>query len=109
MGLYFINKFVTVAPSDGDSTRVPTLKVKQDNGSPIKIADNKGMSKALYDAFFYPPPEENNINPGFVYPSRILPGNFTPWWQYQKFSMPPVSGSHQFNARGRESESPRDR
>jgi hypothetical protein len=68
MGLYVINKFVMAAPSDGSSTRVPTLKVKQADGSSAKITDNKGKSKALYDAFFYPPPAENDIDPNFVYP-----------------------------------------
>ncbi|KIM85957.1 hypothetical protein PILCRDRAFT_5056 [Piloderma croceum F 1598] len=58
MGLYIINKFVTAAPSDSSSTRVPTLKVKQADGSSAKITDNKGKSKALYDAFFYPTREQ---------------------------------------------------
>lgn len=68
MRLYVINKFVTAAPSDGGSTRVPTLKVKQVNGSEVEIADNKGKSKALYNAFFYPPPAAIDIDPNFAYP-----------------------------------------
>jgi hypothetical protein len=68
MRLYVINKFVTATPTDGGSTRVPTLKLKRANGSEVEIADNEGKSKALYDAFFYPPPAEIDIDPNFVYP-----------------------------------------
>ncbi|KIM79463.1 hypothetical protein PILCRDRAFT_10300 [Piloderma croceum F 1598] len=68
MRLYVINKFVTATPTDGGSMRVPTLKLKQANGSEVEIANNEGKSKALYDVFFYSPPMEIDIDLNYAYP-----------------------------------------
>jgi hypothetical protein len=66
--MWIVNKFVTASPSDGGSARIPTLKVKNADGSLREVADNAGKSKALYDSFFYPPPDETDIDPDFDYP-----------------------------------------
>jgi len=66
--MWIVNKFVTAAPSDGGSARIPTLKVKDQNGTVREVADNAGKSKALYDSFFYPPPEDPGIDEDYAYP-----------------------------------------
>jgi hypothetical protein len=66
--MWIINKFVTAAPSDGGSARIPTLKVKGADGSIKEVADNAGKSQALYDSFFFPPPEDDGLNLNFIYP-----------------------------------------
>lgn len=66
--MWVVNKFVNASPSDGGSARIPTLKVKNPDGSSQEVADNVGKSKALYNSFFYPPPADMGIDPNFVYP-----------------------------------------
>jgi len=66
--MWIINKFVTAAPSDGGSARIPTLKVKGADGSVKEVADNAGKSQALYNSFFFPPPEDDGLDPNFIYP-----------------------------------------
>ena len=66
--MWIVIKFVTAAPTDGGSARIPTLKVKDPNGTIWEVADNAGKSKALYDSFFYPPPADAGIDPDFTYP-----------------------------------------
>ena len=68
LSMWVVNKFVSAAPLDGDSTRIPTLKVKNPDRSIREIADNEGKSKALYDSFFYPPLENPGIDPDVTYP-----------------------------------------
>jgi hypothetical protein len=68
MSLWTVNSFISAAPSDGGSTCILTLRVKWDNGSFTEVRDNTGMSKALHSAYFYPPPENDGIDPDFVYP-----------------------------------------
>lgn len=65
--IWTANKFVSAPASDGGKTRVPTLKIKNPNGPPSEASDNASKSKALYKAFFYPPPEHTIPLP-FVYP-----------------------------------------
>jgi len=45
-----------MAPAtDGGSTRIPTLRVKNQNRAFWEVVDNTGKSEALYNSFFYPP------------------------------------------------------
>jgi hypothetical protein len=53
--MWIVNKFVTAPPTDGGSARIPTLRVKDQNGVVREVADNAGKSEALYNSFFYPP------------------------------------------------------
>jgi hypothetical protein len=66
--MWTVNNFVSASPSDGGSTRIPTLKVKSPDESTREVADNEGKSKALCDSFFYPPPDDPGIDPDFIYP-----------------------------------------
>jgi hypothetical protein len=45
-----VNKFVNAFPSYGSSGRIPTLKVKNPDGSSSEVADNAGKSKVLYNS-----------------------------------------------------------
>jgi len=66
--MWIVNKFVTASPSDSGSARIPTLKVKTGDDEVREVADNTGKSRALYNSFFYPPPDDPGIDPNYTYP-----------------------------------------
>lgn len=69
--IWTANKYVTGEPTDGSKSRVPTLKVKQRDGSIQEATTNEQKSAALSSAFFPPPPAESNIDPNFEYPPPV--------------------------------------
>lgn len=67
--MYIINKFTTVDPTDGRRTRIPTLKITQQDGTTKEVADNQGKGEALHKVFFTPPATEGHVPPNFPYPT----------------------------------------
>jgi len=62
------HKFMTQAPSDRGKTRIPALKVEDENGTQVTIQDNDEKSKLFHKAFFFDPPADMGIDPNHVYP-----------------------------------------
>lgn len=48
--------------------RMPSLAIKNEDGTTTKVDDNAGMAKVLYEAFFFQPPEESTVSAGIEYP-----------------------------------------
>src|SRR5277367_1055212 len=61
------HKFTSAPASDGSKARVPTLRVKKDDGSFTDILGNQGKSEALHKVFFYQPPADFGVDPNFHY------------------------------------------
>lgn len=66
MMMWVLNKFITVEPTDRGRTRIPNLKVKQPDGSTKEVTTNEEKSKAFFDVFFAPPPDQSHV-PDYVY------------------------------------------
>jgi ribonuclease HI/endonuclease/exonuclease/phosphatase family metal-dependent hydrolase len=69
--IWVANKYASGDPTDGGRTRIPTLHVKQPNGTVRAIHSNNEKSDALCKTFFPPPPDELGIDPDFNYPPPI--------------------------------------
>jgi ribonuclease HI len=66
--IWTIHRFITSTSGDGAKTRIPNLKVKQPDGTYKEVKENKDKAKALYDSFFFPPPQDDGIAPDYEYP-----------------------------------------
>src|SRR5271155_4343362 len=66
------HKFTAAPATDGSKTRIPTLRLKQDDSTFIDILDNQGKSKALHEVFFYQPPEDFGVDPNQQYPEPTI-------------------------------------
>ena len=66
------HKFTSTPVSDGSKTRIPTLKIKNNDGSTTEILDNQGKSKALHEVFFYQPPDDFGLDPDYQYPEPTI-------------------------------------
>jgi len=66
--IWTVHRFISSPSGDGAKTRIPVLKIKQTNGTIEEIKENKDKAKALYNSFFFSPPEDDEINPDFEYP-----------------------------------------
>ena len=38
-----------------------------------EVKENKDKAKALYGSFFFPPPQDDRIDPNFTYPPACTP------------------------------------
>ena len=61
------HKFTSNPASDGSKARIPTLRVRNNDGTYTDILDNHGKSKALHEVFFYQPPEDFGVDPDYHY------------------------------------------
>jgi len=61
------HKFTAAPASDGSKARIPTLRVKNDDGTVTDILGNQGKSEALHKVFFYQPPADFGVDPDFHY------------------------------------------
>ena len=66
--IWTIHRFISAPPGDGAQTRIPDLKVQNANGSLITVKENKDKAKALYNSFFFPPLQDDGIDPDYQYP-----------------------------------------
>src|SRR5271155_3313845 len=66
------HKFTSAPATDGSKTRIPTLRIKQNDGTITEILDNQGKSKALHEVFFYQPPEDFGVYPNQQYPEPTI-------------------------------------
>ena len=66
--IWTIHRFISASPGDGARTRIPDLKVKHADGSIATVKKNKDKAKALYNSFFFPPPQDDGIDPDYQYP-----------------------------------------
>jgi hypothetical protein len=66
--IWNVHRFIASPSGDGARTRIPNLKVKLPNGSFREVKENKDKAKALYDSFFFSPPDNDDIDPFFNYP-----------------------------------------
>jgi hypothetical protein len=66
--IWTVHRFISSSFGDGAKTCIPVLKIKQPNGTFKEVKENKDKAKALYNSFFFSPPEDNEINPDFEYP-----------------------------------------
>ena len=66
------HKFTSNPASDGSKARIPTLRVKNGDGTYTEILDNQGKSKALHEVFFYQPPANFGVDPNYHYEDPIM-------------------------------------
>ena len=69
--IWTANKYVSGDPTDGGKTRIPTLNIKQQDGSFKSASSNDDKSSAFCEAFFPPPPADIGIDPDFDYPDPV--------------------------------------
>jgi hypothetical protein len=66
--IWTIHRFISTPPGDGAKTCIPTLKVKHPDSTQIDTKENKDKAKALYDSFFFAPPQNDYIDLNYQYP-----------------------------------------
>ena len=66
--IWTVHRFVSSPSGDGTKTHIPVLRTKQPDGTFEEVKENKDKAKALYNSFFFSPPEDDEINPEFEYP-----------------------------------------
>src|ERR1700678_3253109 len=65
------NKFIREPSGDGGSPRIPTLKVRNQEGREILITDNEGKARTFAKMFFPPPPPTLEDHEHFQYPEPL--------------------------------------
>ena len=68
--IWTANKYISEPAADGGKPRIPTLRVKNDNGIVKEISANEGKAEALAKSFFPRKPTGNGhrIPANFIYP-----------------------------------------
>ena len=56
--IWTANKYIKSPIGDGGAPRIPTLKVKNDNGTTTEVNDNEEKAKTFAKTFFPPPPAQ---------------------------------------------------
>lgn len=76
--IWIANKYLNAEPSDGSSSRIPSLNHKDLDGSLCIANSNEEKSKVLAATFFPPPPTSTSVPPDFEYPDPVTdPGEIT--------------------------------
>ncbi|OJA18938.1 hypothetical protein AZE42_13572, partial [Rhizopogon vesiculosus] len=71
--LWTANRYVSSAPSDGGKSRIPTLTIKNPDGSTVEASTNAEKSTMIAKAFFPPPPVSDSVPADFEYPDPVAP------------------------------------
>ena len=69
--IWTVSKYLFNPTGDGGWTRIPTLKVKGDNGNTIEVNTNKGKAKYLAKAFFLPKPTTFSVPQDYNLPPLL--------------------------------------
>lgn len=59
--LWIANKYISNPASDGGQTRIPTLKVRREDGSTEEVKSNEDKSKTFARTPFPPPPAQSSV------------------------------------------------
>ena len=89
--IWNVHRFIASPSGDGARTQIPNLKVKLPNGSFHEVKENKDKAKALYDSFFFSPPDNDDIDPFFNYPPLAPPSKTL---LTHKFTEPSNASNH---------------
>ena len=63
-----MNKYISNPVGDGGRTRIPTLKVKDDEGTTREVNTNEDNAKSLATTFFPPKPAISTVPQNYSYP-----------------------------------------
>jgi Endonuclease-reverse transcriptase len=69
--IWTANKYITNPAGDGDQSRIPTLKVKGNDGFTREVNMNEGKAKVLAEVFFPPKPATSSVPQEFSYPDLL--------------------------------------
>ena len=69
--IWTANKYLKEPVGDGGNPRIPTLQIKDKQGTEINVNDNRDKAN-LFAANFFPPPLANtNVPANFIYPQPL--------------------------------------
>jgi len=71
--IWSVNKYLMNPSGDGGQTRIPTLKVKGNDGIPREVNTNKGKANILSEAFFLLKPAASTVPQAHKYPDPLPP------------------------------------
>ena len=71
--IWSVNKYLMNPPGDGGQTRIPTLKVKGNDGIPREVNTNKEKANILSEVFFPPKPAATTVLQAHEYPDLLPP------------------------------------
>jgi len=69
--LWTANKYLTEPVGDGGRTRIPTLKIVNNEGQTIELNSNDEKAAALARSFFPAKPAQNHVPPNYEYPTAL--------------------------------------
>ncbi len=69
--IWTANKYIKEPIGDGGSPRIPTLKVKDNNGREIEVNENMDKATHFVKSFFPPPPTTTSIPKEYIYPQPL--------------------------------------
>jgi len=69
--LWTANKYIKEPAGDGGRARIPTLKVKQEDGTTKNVDTNEGKTTALARSFFPPKPLATSVPENYEYPEPL--------------------------------------
>jgi hypothetical protein len=83
MNIWDLHRYAARSPLDQIHMQIKTLKDPNNPGGISATQDNARKSELLYDVFFRQPPDDEHIEPDFVYNPPIC--EFTPITNEQIF------------------------
>jgi ribonuclease HI len=69
--IWTANRYLREPIGDGGSPRIPTLRVKDEDGNEAVLASNEEKAETFGKTFFPPPPTIPNIPPRYEYPEPL--------------------------------------
>jgi len=69
--IWTANKYLKEPIGDGGNPRIPTLRIKDEQGTETKVNDNRDKANLFAASFFPPPPVNTNVPANFTYPQPI--------------------------------------
>lgn len=71
--IWTMNSMVSGLPTDGGKARIPTLRIRANNGTIKELTNNEEKATALFKSFFRPKSTPNPVSPDHVYPDECEP------------------------------------
>ena len=69
--IWTANKYLKEPIGNGGNPRIPTLRIKDEQGTETKVNDNRDKANLFAASFFPPPPVNTNVPANFTYPQPI--------------------------------------
>jgi len=71
--LWTAKKYISSDPKDGGKTRIPSLKIRNLDGTTTEANTNQDKSLLIAKSFFPLPPVDNLVPPDAIYPDPVEP------------------------------------